>query len=86
MGYFDLNTLTWRKSSYSGTHKDGNCVEVARGPQAVVVRDSKDLDGPTLVVSPAAFVSFVRGLRQCCVPAAAACSMIFVPFSSSAQD
>lgn len=63
MRHTDLSTLTWRKSSYSGTQGTGSCVEVARVPDAVAVRDSKDPDGPVLAVSPAAFANFVRALR-----------------------
>ena len=57
----DLGTLTWRKSSYS----TGNaaCVEVARTPGAVALRDAKDANGPGLFVSPTVFASFVRSLR-----------------------
>ena len=55
-----LPTLTWRKSSYSGRL---TCVEVARAQAAVAVRDSKDPDGPVLVVSPATFASFLDTLR-----------------------
>jgi hypothetical protein len=57
-----LDGAIWRKSSYSGTH--GNCVEVARNlPGIVAVRDSKDPDGPTLIVSPAEWRAFIAGLR-----------------------
>ncbi|MHB9861855.1 DUF397 domain-containing protein [Streptomyces sp. YIM S03343] len=45
------NDLSWFKSSYSGT-SGGDCVEVAAGPGAVHVRDSK---------SQAAVLSFPRG-------------------------
>jgi hypothetical protein len=57
----DRSTLTWRKSSYSA--KIEGCVEVASLTDAVAVRDSKDPDGPALVVSPAAFARFVRNIR-----------------------
>jgi hypothetical protein len=63
MTHTELNMLTWHKSTYSGWREDGNCVEVAFAPEAVAMRDSKDPDGPALVVSPAAFARFVRGLR-----------------------
>jgi len=47
----DLTNATWRKSSY--THDNGgNCVELARLPGAVAVRDSKDPGGPVLLVTP----------------------------------
>jgi hypothetical protein len=40
----------WRKSSYSGNGAE--CVEVAaRSPGAVAIRDSKNPDGPVLVVT-----------------------------------
>ncbi|MCF4138075.1 DUF397 domain-containing protein [Streptomyces sp. Tue 6430] len=50
--------LDWFKSSYSGA-EGGQCVEVAGGPGAVYVRDSKDLAGPIVAVSPQAWAGFV---------------------------
>ena len=50
--------LSWRKSSYSSSSGD-DCVEVASGPVAIHVRDSKDVDGPRLAVSPAAWAAFI---------------------------
>ncbi|MFI0778798.1 DUF397 domain-containing protein [Streptomyces sp. NPDC021212] len=47
----------WRKSSHSSDI--GNCVEVAEIPGRVAVRDSKNPDGPVLLLSPAAFGDFV---------------------------
>ncbi|GLZ09752.1 hypothetical protein Acsp03_72180 [Actinomadura sp. NBRC 104412] len=41
----------WRKSSYSGSEGGGECVELARIGDAVGVRDSKDPNGPKLLVS-----------------------------------
>lgn len=54
----------WRKSSYSGPN-GGDCVEVADGcPAATVpVRDSKNPDGPVVVVGANAWRAFVDGLR-----------------------
>ncbi|MFF4565727.1 DUF397 domain-containing protein [Streptomyces sp. NPDC001435] len=49
--------LTWFKSSYSGSG-GGNCVEVARLPEAVHIRDSKDKRIRPLVVTPAAWAAF----------------------------
>jgi len=44
----------WRKSSYSGQSQ--NCIEVTGGPRsAVAVRDSKDPDGPALLLTPSAW-------------------------------
>jgi uncharacterized protein DUF397 len=62
MNQTDLSRATWRKSSYSS--QDGNCVEVAINQSgAITVRDSKNPDGPKLLVSPAAWRAFVRGLK-----------------------
>lgn len=58
----DLPSLTWRKSSRSGTRL--NCVEIARTSEAVAVRDSKDPNGPTLVVSPATFAHFLKAVGR----------------------
>ncbi|MCX5341784.1 DUF397 domain-containing protein [Streptomyces atratus] len=59
-----MNTgLNWIKSSYSGDNS-GNCVEVATCPDAVHVRDSKDLAVPALAVSPAAWADFLSFAAQ----------------------
>ncbi|MEU2668763.1 DUF397 domain-containing protein [Streptomyces sp. NPDC007164] len=51
------------KSSYSSGN--GECVEVARNiPHTVAVRDSKRPDGPLLVLAPAAWDTFMTGLRR----------------------
>jgi len=59
----DLTSAEWRVSSYTGSN-GGNCVEVARNlPGAVAVRDSKDREGPALVVEPGAFAALLAGIR-----------------------
>ncbi|MYQ78984.1 MULTISPECIES: DUF397 domain-containing protein [unclassified Streptomyces] len=50
--------LAWFKSSYSNT-EGGQCIEVANGAGAVHVRDSKDVAGPVLRVSPNAWTGLV---------------------------
>jgi hypothetical protein len=56
--------VVWRKSSYSSDN-GGNCVEVASGlPGVVPVRDSKVPAGSALMLSPAAWSTFVSGLRS----------------------
>ncbi|MGC5566060.1 DUF397 domain-containing protein [Streptomyces sp. FR-108] len=56
--------LAWIKSSYSGSD-GGNCVEVAAGPEAVYVRDSKVLgDAPVLQVGRGQWASFIGGLPR----------------------
>jgi len=47
----------WFKSSYS-SGGGGECVEVATAGGVVHVRDSKNLSGPVLTVSPGAWAAF----------------------------
>jgi hypothetical protein len=59
----DLTRAEWRKSSRSGDN-GGNCVEVARNlPCGVAVRDSKNPDGPVLMLSKDAWASFITRLQ-----------------------
>jgi Domain of unknown function (DUF397) len=59
----DLTSAEWRVSSYTGSN-GGNCVEVARNlPGVVAIRDSKDREGPALVVEPGAFAALTAGIR-----------------------
>ncbi|GAA2619876.1 DUF397 domain-containing protein [Actinomadura fulvescens] len=56
----DLSNATWRKASRSGEN-GGNCVELAEVAGAVVaVRDSKDPDGPVLLLTRAALRTAVQ--------------------------
>jgi Domain of unknown function (DUF397) len=48
--------IVWHTSSYSGNSAD--CVQVAPVPGRVLVRDSKDSDGPVLAVPAAAWRAF----------------------------
>jgi hypothetical protein len=59
----DLSHAIWRKSTYSSSTGQ-NCVEVATNrPGIVAIRDSKDPDGPGLLISAAEWRAFVRDLR-----------------------
>ncbi|WP_406515520.1 DUF397 domain-containing protein [Streptomyces sp. NBC_00873] len=53
----------WRKSSHS-SGGGGECVEVATCPTTVHVRDSKNIQGPHLDVTPATWSAFVSYARQ----------------------
>lgn len=57
----DLSRAAWRKSSRSGGN-GGNCVEAAPTSARVAVRDSKDPEGPALVVSAREWRAFVGEL------------------------
>lgn len=55
----DLSNTTWRKASRSGEN-GGNCVEVAGLTGAVAVRDSKDPEGPVLLLTREALRTAVQ--------------------------
>ncbi|MFJ5529166.1 DUF397 domain-containing protein [Streptomyces sp. NPDC093261] len=61
----DAATLaSWRKSSYSG-NEGGSCVEVLDGyPTGVPVRDSKNPQGPAVVLPASAWSSFVTAIKN----------------------
>lgn len=48
----------WHKSSYSGSD-GGNCLEAATAPATVHVRDSKNLRGAHLTVTPTTWAAFL---------------------------
>lgn len=55
--------MAWHKSTYSNSH--GNCVEVSYMPNGnVLVRDSKDTDGPCLVFTPGEWAAFTDGVKD----------------------
>ncbi|WP_424568740.1 DUF397 domain-containing protein [Streptomyces sp. CH-036] len=49
----------WFKSSYSDSSNSNECVEVATALDAVLVRDSKNTQGPCLALAPTAWAAFV---------------------------
>jgi hypothetical protein len=59
-GNGDCVQVGWRASSYSGGN--GACVEVAPAPDRVLVRDSKDPDGPALALPRHAWRAFLTTL------------------------
>lgn len=65
----DSSTLAgWYKSRYSGGSQ-GECLEVARGYDAVPVRDSKVTRGPAVVASAASWSAFVEAVKSGCLDA-----------------
>jgi hypothetical protein len=63
MTQLDLARATWRKSSYSAL-QTSECVEVGHVGGAIAVRDSKDPDGPVLVLEAAQWRSLLGALKD----------------------
>jgi hypothetical protein len=53
------STLQWRRSTRCGSSA---CVEVAIGRESVLVRDSKDPQGPVLTFTAAEWAAFTEGV------------------------
>jgi uncharacterized protein DUF397 len=51
------DSIVWHTSSYS--YGNGACVQVAAAPDRVLVRDSKDPDGPAMAVPTPAWRAFL---------------------------
>ena len=58
-----MTGATWRKSSYSGSN-GGECIEVGSHDDRVLVRDTKDREGPMLQVSPATWRRFADRVKS----------------------
>ena len=56
----NLTGLNWRKSSYSNSN--AQCVEVATAGPDIAVRDSKDPDGPALILTAQEWQAFTAGM------------------------
>ena len=62
MNETDLSRAEWRKSGYSS--QSGNCVEVATNmPGMVALRDSKDPQGPILVIGHDDWQAITRQIK-----------------------
>ncbi len=53
----------WRKSSYSGGN-GGDCVELAHTTATLLVRDSKNPDGPVLTFEKSSVAGFLSALKN----------------------
>ena len=59
---FDPSRAVWRTSRFS--NNGGACVEVADNLSGIVaIRDSKNSNGPVLLLTPAQWREFITGLR-----------------------
>lgn len=58
-----MDDVTWRKSRRSND-QGGECVEIAVLAEVVGLRDSKDPDGPRLLLDPGTFRALLTDLKQ----------------------
>lgn len=59
----DLAAAQWRKSSFSGGGTGSDCVELAVAGGEILVRDSKDPEGPVLRLTRAKAREFFDGIK-----------------------
>jgi hypothetical protein len=60
----DFSTVKWRKSSRSGQDENSECVELAAIGRQVAVRDSKDPDGPKLMLTASEWSTLSARLKD----------------------
>ncbi|RFS87216.1 DUF397 domain-containing protein [Actinomadura spongiicola] len=58
-----MNNAVWRKASKS-TENGGNCVELAPLNNIIAIRDSKDPNGPKLVIERNDFRCLTEALKN----------------------
>jgi hypothetical protein len=58
-----IDSLNWRKSSYSGGN-GGACVEIGTDSSRVLVRDTKERTGPMLRFTPAEWRKFTGQVKR----------------------
>jgi hypothetical protein len=59
----NLSAATWRKSTRS-SGGGSNCIEIARLPGHIAIRDSKNPHGPALIITPATFRELTDTLKH----------------------
>ncbi|SEG91158.1 protein of unknown function [Thermomonospora echinospora] len=58
----DLTNVAWRKSTHS--NNGGDCVEVGGCEHTVAVRDSKNPDGPKLLLTRSQWAALVHAVKD----------------------
>jgi hypothetical protein len=58
----ELGGVSWHKSDYS--NPNGSCVELAKLPGRIAIRNSRDPGGPALIYTSAEIAAFVRGVKD----------------------
>ncbi|HEU5156181.1 MAG TPA: DUF397 domain-containing protein [Streptosporangiaceae bacterium] len=58
-----MEDLKWRKSSRSANGGD-TCVELARTPRSIAVRDSKNVSGPYIEMSRRSLARLLTDLKH----------------------
>lgn len=58
-----MEKMNWRRSIRSGANGE-NCIELARTPNAVAARDSKNPDGPQHRLSITAMATLFEEIRR----------------------
>jgi hypothetical protein len=61
-------TPRWRKSSYSVDNGNANCVEAGTAHGTVLVRDTTDREGTTMVLDARAWRRFTTRIRETTEP------------------
>jgi Domain of unknown function (DUF397) len=60
----DLSTARWHKSSRSSGGNNANCVEIALLTDRAAIRDSKNPNGSTLLLSDGTWRALLADLRD----------------------
>ena len=55
--------MNWRKSSYSSSN-GGECIEIADHDSRILIRDTKDSQGPILRFTADAWKAFAKKLKS----------------------
>jgi hypothetical protein len=59
------SAVRWRKSTRSSQHENSDCVELAAVEAQVAIRDSKDPNGPRLMLTRSQWNALSGRLKDC---------------------